>query len=1101
MKLPPLKSLFLSLTFALTLLTHTGLNAQDKIEVILQSGHYDDIQALAFSPDGKHLASAGADSKVTVWDLTTGKIFRELKGHKKGITSLAFSRDGKVLLSGGDRQDMDLVWWDWKSGRELRRVEDANSNSIEAIAISPDGQLVATGTYRELKVWKMATADPVYEIIGKGPYQDMRIKHTVHSIAFSDDGRWLGFGYVGGAAQICDALTGVEVHNLNVKEAGGQSTAVAFSADGKSFFTGGSMRDVIEWSTKDGSVLGKMPSPGSGSPCPCDFHLPTMAYYVLCSKEVDRLNLETGTPDYHLRDVLSWRSGALAVSADGKLLAVAGDGHDDNTSIVIMNARTGARLRNLKGYPGTIVSLDFGGKGEMLAVGSRQRHARLWDLSTSRGFVNYTAGNGGGGDAYANVRISKDRKRIFKAEQNGTYCWDLRSGEEAGYLRSGGRSFSSIAMSPDGRYVVTAPGKINVHDMGSLEEAHKLPAPRLQNRGIAYNADGSILYGCGFKEIKRFDGKTFEELPHLETKHYCWGLAASRDGKQLATKEYSQVYIRDAASGELLQMLGEKDEKNDVPVYSPDGKWLATASGYEVRVWNTADYSRKYTLTGHIDVVNALAFTPDGRFLASGADDTCIILWDLRTGKQAACMLALDKEDYIIITPDNYYMTSKNGVHGVAFRKGDKVYPFEQFDLLFNRPDIVLERLGYASQELIDAYRRSYEKRLKKTGFNEQDLKFDLDLPELQLLNREALGLESKDGKLLLKVKATGKSAALDRIHVWLNDVPVYGAMGLTAGGTKSVTRDLEIELLPGNNKIQVATMNKHGVESLKETVHIRNTGSSGKPDLYVVGIGASEFQAKEYNLNFAAKDAQDLAATLSQSGAFAAVKSKLLLNTDVTRSNIQGLKGFLANAQTQDVVLLFVAGHGVLDAKFDYYFATHDMDFANPSRNGVEYTELEKLLDGIKAIRKLLIMDTCHSGELDKDEVEEDNSMKVEQGAVTFRNVGVGVRKKSGMGSVNASELMKELFTDLRRGTGATVISSAGGAEFAMESAEWNNGLFTFCLLESLKAGRSDLNRDGRVHMSELQEYVTNKVRELSMGRQVPTSRMENHSLDYHIW
>ena len=145
--------------------------------------------------------------------------------------------------------------------------------------------------------------------------------------------------------------------------------------------------------------------------------------------------------------------------------------------------------------------------------------------------------------------------------------------------------------------------------------------------------------------------------------------------------------------------------------------------------------------------------------------------------------------------------------------------------------------------------------------------------------------------------------------------------------------------------------------------------------------------------------------------------------------------------------------------------------------------------------------MDTCHSGELDKDEVEEDLAMEVTTEDVVFRAVGVGVRQKEGLGAYNTSTLMKELFTDLRRGTGATVISSAGGVEFAMESDKWKNGLFTYCLINGLKSDIADANEDGKIQLSELQNYVIKSVSLLSKGKQVPTSRMENLVTDYRLW
>jgi uncharacterized caspase-like protein len=93
----------------------------------------------------------------------------------------------------------------------------------------------------------------------------------------------------------------------------------------------------------------------------------------------------------------------------------------------------------------------------------------------------------------------------------------------------------------------------------------------------------------------------------------------------------------------------------------------------------------------------------------------------------------------------------------------------------------------------------------------------------------------------------------------------------------------------------------------------------------------------------------------------------------------------------------------------------------------------------------------------------------------------------------------MQELFADLRRGTGAVVIASAGGAEFALESEKWKNGVFTHAVLRGLK-GEADRNKDGRVQVSELRDFVEPVVRRLTAGRQVPTTRRENLALDFAV-
>src|SRR5204862_4603338 len=174
--------------------------------------------------------------------------------------------------------------------------------------------------------------------------------------------------------------------------------------------------------------------------------------------------------------------------------------------------------------------------------------------------------------------------------------------------------------------------------------------------------------------------------------------------------------------------------------------------------------------------------------------------------------------------------------------------------------------------------------------------------------------------------------------------------------------------------------------------------------------------------------------------------------------------------------VVLFIAGHGLLDKDLSYYLATYDIDFKNPADKGLPYDKLAAILDGIPARKKLMMMDACHSGELDSEEmtlVKTEN--KIDAGDISFRAMPNTAVKQLGL--ENSFELMKELFSDLRKGNGATVISSAGGAEYAMEGAQWNNGVFTYCLLDGLKNKKADLNKDGKVMLSELQAFLNHQV------------------------
>ena len=190
----------------------------------------------------------------------------------------------------------------------------------------------------------------------------------------------------------------------------------------------------------------------------------------------------------------------------------------------------------------------------------------------------------------------------------------------------------------------------------------------------------------------------------------------------------------------------------------------------------------------------------------------------------------------------------------------------------------------------------------------------------------------------------------MKRLQVYDNGVPVFGSTGIDVSGENSneITREVTISLTSGLNEIRATAMNTSGQESLAASFEVQHTAEYDKPDLYMVSIGVSEYQQSDYNLTFAAKDANDMVNTLGASSAYENVYSKILTNSDATDANIQSIRSFVEGAKVDDVVIVFIAGHGVLDSNYTYFFATHNMDFNNPANGGLSYEALEKLIDGI---------------------------------------------------------------------------------------------------------------------------------------------------------
>ena len=531
---------------------------------------------------------------------------------------------------------------------------------------------------------------------------------------------------------------------------------------------------------------------------------------------------------------------------------------------------------------------------------------------------------------------------------------------------------------------------------------------------------------------------------------------------------------------------------------------LATASN-SIVFYDLIKDKKYHFFMGHSGIVTDVSFHPNQDLFVSSSDDGSVKLWSFKRKKLLVTIFPFRNKEFIFITSENDYLITKGGMEEIGFKyKGQYFYP-EQFDLKYNRPDKVLKLLGYSDSSLIEAYHKAYLKRLKKMNFTEDQLSSDFHLPEVEIANMLSIPDETNQNYLDLSLNLTDSKYKLDRINVWVNDVAIYGINGvsLRQENEQNIQKQLKVNLANGQNKIQVSVLNQTGAESYKKVVEINSTAPKELPNLYTVTIGVSKHKDPKYNLDYAHKDAIDVASAFQKNAYFNSVKNLTLTDEEVTLENLVKVKEFVNKASINDVVLIFVAGHGVLDDNFDYYFASYDMDFKNPSERGIPYEKIEQFLDGIKALKKLLLIDTCHSGELDKDEIEENtDEQESEQGDIIFRSAGVAVQfKDNPLGLKSTNELMKSLFTDLRKGTGATVISSSGGVELSLESGAYKNGLFTYCLLKGLLDKEADLNKDKQISVSELQKYVSTEVNLLSNGTQTPTSRIQNNEMDYRVW
>lgn len=567
------------------------------------------------------------------------------------------------------------------------------------------------------------------------------------------------------------------------------------------------------------------------------------------------------------------------------------------------------------------------------------------------------------------------------------------------------------------------------------------------NDSLCWNNPNNFEFSKRLNQFKSSDGFDPEELPVSRKVSFN---TFNYNNTILYAGSHTGNFKIDLSNGKLHLFGGEIDHRVD--------SIRAEADKNQERVY--AAYLSTLKHEAYIDIIKywyddpiglSVKNTPDSLniFIYEKYEDQGMIMFEnqKKNGIEQYVFLETNQDGaYLFRSLDSYYMGSKNIKDVCYFTLDDEPFLFEQFDLKYNRPDIILDRLGYADPSLIQAYYHAYQKRLKKMGFTEDMLEDDFHLPEIEIEYLEELPSMHDEESINLKLKLQDSKYKLDRINVWVNDVAIYGTDGISLRDkdVQEFSTELEVFLAKGNNKVQVSVLNQAGAESFKESFEIECTAGKDQPDLYLIAIGASAYQQSDYNLTYAAKDAEDVVDLFEDSKLYNNVYSTILINEEVTIENVMSLDTFLNKPDINDEVVIFIAGHGVLDDQLDYYFATYDMDFGKPSERGLPYEDLESILDGIKPLKKILMIDACHAGEVDKESVVlAANEEETVQASVAFRGVvPLNVRNKK---ALNAFELMKSTFSELRLGTGATVISSSSGLNTPLKEI---NGTTDFSLI-----------------------------------------------------
>ena len=589
-------------------------------------GHSNSVLAVAFSPDGKWLASAGDDLAIKVWDVKNRVEKLAIKdGHKKSITSVVFGPKSQQLATSS--LDGTAIIWDMGTGAETCRLT-GHRGQIRSIRFNAQGSRVITASDdKTAKVWDTKTGQLLRTLGG----HELETRDAV----FSPDGTTIATVSLGwGDVRLWDATTGKKPRSLK-KQNLERLECACFTPDGRYLLVGERVGLIRAWDVESGELFKTY-----------DGHVtrvtdiqfsPDGNWFISAGRRVD-VTVREFPSGRVLSDLKVKGVQAISLDPTGQLVAI-GTSNQKVTVWPVGKPALQTADTILTQHTALVNDVTISPDGKTFATGSWDNTVRIWDRVTSQLIAKLEPEPEG--DCYA-VAFSPDGTRLASAYSTGMiHIWDARSFQEVATKKTGLGAIYHIAFSPDSKYFATTSHQNTISIWRTADGTNVKTLKHTRNikngqasqvRAATFSPDGNWLVAAGSTgTIQIWNTTLWLPLNQLDKhKLRVHALAFSPDGKYLASASEEQtVVIWDFVEQKVKHICrGHFDTVYDV-VFSPDGKRVISASGDKsIKLWDVSNGQEVMTLTGHNHRIRGLAIDPEGEFLITVSRDKTVRLWD-----------------------------------------------------------------------------------------------------------------------------------------------------------------------------------------------------------------------------------------------------------------------------------------------------------------------------------------------------------------------------------------------------------------------------------------------------------------------------------------